>query len=71
MEDVKIAGNKNGMPAEVFARSVVNKVMRRRTSMEIWQGRLAGPLRILTSYFPLWFLVNDSFFLFRKIGLTI
>ncbi|CRG89434.1 hypothetical protein PISL3812_06470 [Talaromyces islandicus] len=54
VEDAKLKGNENGMPAEEFAKSVVDQVTRRRTSMEIWQGKLAWPLRILTSYFPLW-----------------
>jgi hypothetical protein len=54
------------MPAEEFAKSVVDQVTRRRSSMEIWQGKLAWTLRILTSYFPLWIVVSEFLISLQK-----
>ncbi|KAJ9148542.1 NADPH-dependent 1-acyldihydroxyacetone phosphate reductase [Pleurostoma richardsiae] len=66
IENIKTNGNAKGMPADVYAKSVVDKLMRQRTSPEIWEGTLAGSLRYLTALLPLPIL---NWFLFRKFRL--
>ncbi|KAH7136804.1 hypothetical protein B0J13DRAFT_449237 [Dactylonectria estremocensis] len=56
VEQVKYQGNKNGMPPEAYARSIVNQLLQRRTSPEIWEGKLAWWLRFLVTFCPLWLL---------------
>lgn len=47
------------MPADAYAKSVVDKLMQRDFDCEIWQGNLALLLRILLSLLPLWLLVSE------------
>ena len=53
IERIKYEGNENGMDTNAFAASIVNKVTRRRPSLEIWEGTLAWRLRLLVTFFPL------------------
>ncbi|KAJ6133742.1 hypothetical protein N7523_000064 [Penicillium sp. IBT 18751x] len=41
IEAIKYQGNKNGMPSDMYARSVVDKLMRERVGSEIWEGNMA------------------------------
>jgi 1-acylglycerone phosphate reductase len=63
IEKEKSQGNKNGMPAGVYAQSVVSQILQKRTKSELWQGKLAWQLRLLVTFCPLWFIV--SLLLFR------
>lgn len=47
------------MPTDVYARSVVDQLMRKRTSPEIWEGAMATILRFLVTFLPLRVLVSD------------
>ncbi|KAJ5241350.1 uncharacterized protein N7469_002941 [Penicillium citrinum] len=60
IENLKVQGNKNGMPADAYAESVVEKLMQRHVDCEIWQGNLALFLRILLSLLPLRLLVSEA-----------
>ncbi|KAJ5719172.1 hypothetical protein N7493_007627 [Penicillium malachiteum] len=40
VEHIKYEGNKNGMPAQTYATSVVAKLMQPRINPEIWEGAL-------------------------------
>jgi 1-acylglycerone phosphate reductase len=57
MEQIKYNGNKNGMPAELYANSVVRKLIRGKHGAEIWEGHLAWYLRFLVTFCPLAVLV--------------
>ncbi|KAH7126059.1 hypothetical protein EDB81DRAFT_663480 [Dactylonectria macrodidyma] len=56
VERVKYEGNRNGMPPEVYAQSIINKLLQERTSPEIWEGKLAWWLQFLVTFCPLWLL---------------
>ncbi|KFZ03758.1 hypothetical protein V502_10687 [Pseudogymnoascus sp. VKM F-4520 (FW-2644)] len=53
IEDIKHQGNANGMPTDVYARLVVDQLMRKRTSPEIWEGAMAKTLRLMVTILPL------------------
>ncbi len=57
IERIKYEGNRNGMHAKEYAASVVDKLLRKGTGAEIWEGRLSWKLGFLVNFFPLWFLV--------------
>ncbi|KAL2202240.1 NAD(P)-binding protein [Sarocladium strictum] len=61
MERLKCQGNKNGMPADEYARSVVAKILARQPRTEIWEGRLAWTLRFIVQFCPRW-LANWIFY---------
>lgn len=58
IERIKYEGNRNGMPAEAYAESVVDKLMRKGTSAEIWEGKLSWLLGFIVNVFPLWLSVR-------------
>jgi 1-acylglycerone phosphate reductase len=60
IERIKYEGNRNGMPAEEYAKSVVDKLLRKGTGAEIWEGKLSWKLGFLVNFFPLWFLVCNA-----------
>jgi len=57
IERIKYEGNRNGMLAEEYAASVVDKLVRKGTGAEIREGKLSWTLGFLINFFPLWFLV--------------
>lgn len=59
VEDIKYEGNANGMPPNVYAASVAEKLMQPRIGAEIWEGALALYLRLLVTFLPLQLLVSD------------
>jgi 1-acylglycerone phosphate reductase len=60
IEDIKYEGNANGMPADAYAASIVDKLMRRSVSPEIWEGGMARLLRFIVTFLPLQLLVRGS-----------
>ena len=60
IEAIKYQGNKNGMPSDTYARSVVDKLMRERVGPEIWEGNMALQIYFLVSFLPLRILVGES-----------
>ncbi|KAJ5267199.1 hypothetical protein N7478_010007 [Penicillium angulare] len=68
IEAIKYEGNKNGMPAENYAASVVDKVMRQRVDSEIWQGSLSWYIYFIVTFLPLYLL---NWLLFRKSNLRL
>lgn len=60
IEKIKYQGNSSGMPAEVYAKSIVNKLMRKQIGPEIWEGNMAQYIRFLVTCFPSRFLVSDA-----------
>lgn len=52
MERLKHYGNRNGMPANDYAKSIVAKILVKRPSSEIWEGRLAWALRFIVQFCP-------------------
>ena len=60
IETIKCEGNKNGMETEAYAKSVVEKLMSKRTRSEIWEGNMARTIRFLVGFLPLWLLVSTS-----------
>lgn len=58
IENIKNQGNANGMPTDVYARAVVEQLMRKRTSPEIWEGAMTKRLRFMVSLLPLQVLVS-------------
>ncbi|KAH6988448.1 hypothetical protein EDB80DRAFT_865430 [Ilyonectria destructans] len=65
-ERIKYDGNNNGMPAEAYARSIVDKLLRGKGSPEILEGTLARRLNFLVTVCPLWLL---NWFVFRSFQL--
>lgn len=57
VERIKYEGNKNGMPSEAYAKSIVDKILVRRPKIEIWEGGLSWILGFIVNYCPLWFVV--------------
>ncbi len=55
---MKYQGNANGMPANAYAASIVDKLMRRRTGPEIWAGGMARMLRLVFLLLPSRLLVS-------------
>lgn len=53
MEQIKYKGNENGMSAELYADSVVSKLVRGKHGAEIWEGHLAWYLRFVVTVCPL------------------
>ncbi|GAD93915.1 hypothetical protein ANI_1_936034 [Paecilomyces variotii No. 5] len=53
VEDIKYRGNANGMPPDLYAASVVKRLMRPQVSPEIWEGGMAHYLRVLIAILPL------------------
>lgn len=47
------------MPTDVYARLVVDQLMRKRTSPEIWEGAMAKTLRLMVTILPLRVLVSN------------
>ncbi|KAI9035799.1 SDR family oxidoreductase [Aspergillus affinis] len=68
IEDIKHRGNDNGMPPDAYARAVVAKVTKSRVSSEIWEGRLARPIRFLVKFLPLTIL---NFIYYRRFKLNL
>ncbi|KAK2758223.1 hypothetical protein FQN54_004067 [Arachnomyces sp. PD_36] len=68
IEDIKLGGNKNGMSAESFAKSVVDTLLRKRGTLEIWEGGSARFLRWVVNLLPLR-LFNWILFRRFKLGL--
>lgn len=58
VEDIKYQGNANGMPANEYAASITDKLLRRRVAPEIWEGALAWSLRLIVAFLPLRLLVR-------------
>jgi hypothetical protein len=58
IENIKYQGNENGMATEVYARSVVRKLMGKNIRPEIWEGNMAWTIHFLVGYLPLWLLVS-------------
>ncbi|KAG5794495.1 hypothetical protein H9Q69_006451 [Fusarium xylarioides] len=56
VEDVKNGGNKNGMPADEYARVVVRQFLSKKYRREIWEGHRARILRFMVAFFPVWLL---------------
>ncbi|KAJ0286645.1 hypothetical protein CBS470a_005756 [Colletotrichum nupharicola] len=56
IERIKFEGNQNGMPAQAYAESVVEQLLRKRRRDEIWEGKLAWILNLIVIFSPLWFL---------------
>ncbi|KAH7014101.1 1-acyl dihydroxyacetone phosphate reductase [Microdochium trichocladiopsis] len=54
-ERMKYEGNRTGMPARLYAESVVDKILRPKPSSEIWEGKLAWMLGFLVNFCPSWF----------------
>ncbi|KAF5603937.1 1-acyldihydroxyacetone-phosphate reductase [Fusarium subglutinans] len=57
VESVKNGGNKNGMPADEYARVVVRQVLGKKYKREIWEGHRARILRFMVTFFPIWLVV--------------
>lgn len=58
VEDIKYQGNANGMPANEYAASITDKLLRRRVAPEIWEGALAWSLCLIAAFLPLRLLVR-------------
>lgn len=58
IEKIKYQGNANGMPANAYAASIVDKLMRRRAGTEIWEGGMARMLRLVFLLLPSRLLVS-------------
>lgn len=58
IEKIKYQGNANGMQANVYAASIVDKLVRRRAGPEIWEGGRAQTLRLIFMLLPLRLLVS-------------
>lgn len=58
VEAVKEGGNKNGMPADEYARAVVRQILAPTYKREIWKGHRSRVLRFMVTFFPLWLLVS-------------
>ena len=58
VEHIKHEGNRNGMKAEAYAASVVDKMLQRGPPDELWEGRLAWTLRFIVQCFPLRLMVS-------------
>ncbi|KAF4335811.1 1-acyldihydroxyacetone-phosphate reductase [Fusarium beomiforme] len=56
VEAVKEGGNKNGMPADAYARAVVRQILAPTYKREIWEGHRSRMLRFMVTFFPLWLL---------------
>ncbi|GIZ44736.1 hypothetical protein CKM354_000792700 [Cercospora kikuchii] len=68
IEKLKNQGNRNGMPANQYARFVVERVTRPNPSREIWAGARAHTLWFIVTWLPLWmqfFIWNRTFGLGR------
>lgn len=59
IERLKYEGNRNGMPPDMYARSVVDKVLQTRTGAEIWEGALSWRIGMFAKILPLWLLVSQ------------
>ncbi|KAJ5535566.1 hypothetical protein N7513_008752 [Penicillium frequentans] len=73
IEKIKYQGNANGMPANAYAASIVDKLVGRRAGPEIWEGGMARMLRLIFMLSPLRLLGTDgptqNLFLYRKFNL--
>ena len=58
IEKIKYQGNANGMPANVYAASITDKLVRRRAAPEIWEGGMARMLRLVFMLLPSQLLVS-------------
>lgn len=58
IEKIKYQGNAKGMQANVYAASIVDKLVRRRAGPEIWEGGRAQMLRLIFMLLPLRLLVS-------------
>jgi 1-acylglycerone phosphate reductase len=58
IEDIKYQGNANGMPANEYAASITDKLLRRRVGPEIWEGALAWSIHLIATFLPLRLLVR-------------
>ncbi|KAF5683469.1 1-acyldihydroxyacetone-phosphate reductase [Fusarium circinatum] len=65
VESVKNGGNKNGMPADEYARVVVRQVLGKKYKREIWEGHRARILRFMVTFFPIWLLEFTLFISFK------
>ncbi|KAH7024517.1 1-acyl dihydroxyacetone phosphate reductase [Microdochium trichocladiopsis] len=74
MERIKYKGNRNGMPARLYAESVVDKILRTgHPSSEIWEGKLAWVLGFVVNFCPRWFsewLFYRNFKLYKLVAST-
>ncbi|KAJ5697356.1 hypothetical protein N7488_011040 [Penicillium malachiteum] len=68
VENIKYEGNKNDMPTQTYAISVVAKLMQPRINPEIWEGALVRSLRFFATVLPLKVL---NWFLFRRFKLDL
>lgn len=59
IEHIKYKGNENGMPAELYANSIISKLMSGMHGAEIWEGHLAWYLRFLVTFCPLAIMVCE------------
>ncbi|KAF4950050.1 hypothetical protein FGADI_8496 [Fusarium gaditjirri] len=66
VESVKNGGNKNGMPADEYARAVVRQILGKKYKREIWEGHQSRILRFMVTFFPLWLM---EFTLFKSFKL--
>jgi 1-acylglycerone phosphate reductase len=60
IEGIKYQGNANGMPANAYAVSVTDKLLRRRVAPEIWEGAMSWTIRLIVMILPLRLLVRGS-----------
>ncbi|KAF1818614.1 NAD(P)-binding protein [Dissoconium aciculare CBS 342.82] len=54
IETMKNKGNSNGMPAAVYARRVVDKLVRKNPPPEFWEGAQSWYLYYITTWIPTW-----------------
>ncbi|KAG4292565.1 hypothetical protein FPRO06_12053 [Fusarium proliferatum] len=69
VEDVKNGGNKNGMPADEYARAVVRQILGKTYKREVWEGHRSRILRFMVTFFPLW-LMDFTLFMSFKLHLV-
>lgn len=62
VEAIKYRGNEGGKSPHAYATSVVEKLMRPKPSIEIWEGSFASLIRFLVTFIPLWLLVSHFHF---------
>jgi 1-acylglycerone phosphate reductase len=60
IETMKNTGNRNGMPAAVYARRVLDQVTRENPPREFWDGAQSWLLYFLVTWLPTWISVSRS-----------
>jgi hypothetical protein len=58
---MKNTGNRNGMPADVYARRVLDRIITRGDSpSEIWEGAQSWLLYFIVTWLPVWISVSRA-----------